>query len=112
MSNTITKSVGFILLIGGVAVIGWTMLYSFNIFTGKSPVSEVFKVPQEKTINQKAGSQDIEAQLQQALGEQLKGVLPADVLPKTLNLAAWSMLAGILILGGGQLAGLGIKLIK
>jgi hypothetical protein len=46
------------------------------------------------------------------IGEQLKGMVPLDSLPKLLNLAVWSMLAFILIFGGAQIASLGIKLIK
>jgi len=46
------------------------------------------------------------------LGEQLKGLLPTDMLPKISNLAIWSILAWILIFGGGQISSLGIKLLK
>jgi len=50
--------------------------------------------------------------MEKMLSEQLKGVIPTDTLPKILNLIVWSMLAGLLIFGGSQIAGLGIKLIK
>jgi len=46
------------------------------------------------------------------IGEQLKGMLPVDTLPKILNLAVWSTLAWILIFGGAQISSLGIKLLK
>jgi hypothetical protein len=46
------------------------------------------------------------------ISEQLKGMLPINMVPKILNLFIWSMLAGIFIFGGTQVSSLGIKLIK
>ena len=56
--------------------------------------------------------EEIQKELQNAMAEQLKGLLPVDTLPKLLNLVAWSIFAGILFFGGGQISGLGIKLMK
>ncbi len=39
-------------------------------------------------------------------------VFPQEYLLKILNLASWSMFASILFFAGGQIAGLGIKLVK
>ena len=107
-----SKIVGSLLLIGGVSVIGWTLMSSFNIFTAKTPVPEFFKIPVEKTSTQTGGSQDIQEQMQQMISEQLKGFLPTNSITQFLNLAVWSILAGLLIFGGTQIAGLGIKLMK
>jgi len=108
---------GWFLLILGIGIIGWTLLSSYNIFTGKAAVSEIFELPQEESgapiaQEQITGIEDIQAQIQKMLGEQMKGIFPTDALPKILNLVIWSMLAFILISGGGQIASLGIKLIK
>jgi len=46
------------------------------------------------------------------IGEQLQGLLPANSINQFFNLIVWSMLAFILIFGGSQISGLGIKLIK
>jgi len=112
-----TKIFGWALLLAGVVVIGWTLYSSYNIFTGKAALPEIFEIPKEEVKaptakGQITGIEDIQAQMEKMLSEQLKGVIPTDALPKILNLIVWSMLAGLLIFGGSQIAGLGIKLIK
>lgn len=76
----------------------------------KTSAPQLFAVEQTQIVSGK--TQGIEAQLQGLLQEQLKGLLPAGSIPQILNLMSWSIFAGILIFGGGQIAGLGIKLIK
>ena len=105
------KILGIVLLIAGIILIAWTLIYSYNIFTAKIPVPQFFEAPEE-SLSQKGATQDIQAQLEEMIGEQLKGILPLDSLPQMLNLAVWSMLAFILIFGGTQISSLGIKLIK
>lgn len=111
------KIFGWVLLIGGVFLIVWTLYFSYNIFTGKAAVPEIFELPKTEvkapaTNGKITGIQDIQSQMEQMLGEQLKGFLPIDSLPKMMNLVVWSMLAGLLIFGGTQISSLGIKLIK
>lgn len=117
MNNIASKIFGWILLIGGVGIIGWTLLFSYNVFTGKTLAPSVFQENQTiaKTTTSKgnvASLEDLQQGLGNMIGEQIKGILPSDTLPKILNLTVWSMLAGILIFGGGQISSLGIKLIK
>jgi len=112
-----SKIVGWILLVAGVLVIGWTLMTSYSAFTGEIEVPGVFEAPGQDSVTQKeGGAMSLEEQLQQqmqtAIGEQLQGILPADSIITLFNLMAWSILAFILIFGGGQIAGLGIKLIK
>jgi len=112
-----SKVVGWILLIAGLLVIGWTLMTSYSIFTGEIEVPQVFKTPSQDAVSQKEGGtmsleEQLQEQMQTAIGEQLQGILPADSIVTMLNLAVWSMLAFILLFGGGQIAGLGIKLIK
>lgn len=107
-----TKILGWVLLIAGVLIIVWTLHSSYNIFTGEAAVPEIFEMEKEEALSQKGGTTDIQAQMEQMIGEQLKGILPAGSITKLLNLIIWSMLAFILIFGGTQLASLGIKLIK
>ena len=107
-----TKIFGWVLLLAGVLIIVWTLYSSYNIFTGEAAVPEIFEMGKEEALSQKGGTTDIQAQMEQMIGEQLKGILPADSITKLLNLIIWSMLAFILIFGGTQLASLGIKLIK
>lgn len=112
------KIFGWVLLVAGVGIIFWTLISSYEIFTGKARVPEFFKI-EKKEIQTPAhktkfptSPEDIQKQIGEMISEQLKEILPADVLPKTLNLISWSILAGILIFGGSQIANLGIKLIK
>lgn len=107
----LAKIFGWILLIAGIILIGWTLLSSYNIFTGKTALPEFFELPEEALI-QKGESQDTQVQIEKIIGEQLKGILPVDSITKLLNLIVWSILAFILIFGGSQISGLGIKLIK
>ena len=116
MNIDFTKIFGLVLLVAGVGIIIWTLYSSYNIFTGKTPVPEFFKI-EEKTVQTPTGKtptspEEIQQQLGQMISEQLKGIFPVDLLPKMLNLAVWSMLAGILIFGGSQISSLGIKLIR
>ena len=110
--ETSSQIAGWIVFLAGLFIIGWTLMASYNIFTAKAALPEFFKIPESQTSGQQAATQDVQAQLQQMIGEQLKGILPHDSLYKFLNLAVWSMLAFILIFGGSQISGLGIKLIK
>lgn len=108
-----SKIVGWLVFLTGLILIAWTLYYSYNIFTAKVAVPEFFETPKTEQISiQKAGVQDVQAQLQQMIGEQLKGFLPEGGIIKILNLTIFSLLAFILIFGGTQISGLGIKLIK
>ena len=113
------KILGWGLLIVGIIIIGWTLYSSYNIFTGKTAAPEIFKIETEITEAPVTGQgklptspAEIQKEMEEMIGEHLKGILPADTMPKMLNLAVWSTLAFILIFGGGQLSILGIKLIK
>ena len=109
------KIFGWVLLIAGVAIIGWTLISSYNIFTGKAAPPEIFALPEEEPgplTREITSLPDIQAQMEKMIGEQLKGIIPVDTLPKMLNLIVWSILAGLLIFGGAQISNLGIKLIK
>lgn len=119
MMKSAEKIFGWGLLIIGIIIIGWTLYSSYNIFTGKVKAPEVFEIEKEitKTPASNQGKlptsqTEIQKELGQMIAEQLKGLLPVDALPKMLNLIVWSILAGILIFGGSQISGLGIKLIK
>lgn len=112
------KICGWGLLIAGVIIIGWTLYSSYNIFMGRADVPEIFEIEEEATgTTTQAGKTpasptEVQQEMEKMIGEQLKGILPTDVLPKILDLAVWSMLAFILIFGGSQISNLGIKLIK
>ena len=107
-----TKIFGWVLLAAGIILIGWTLLSTYNIFTGEVAAPEIFKVAEKEVLPKEKGALDIQAQMEKMISEQLKGILPVDTIPRLLNLIVWSILAGILIFGGAQISSLGIKLIK
>lgn len=111
----INKISGYVLLVFGLAIIGYTLLQSYSIFTDKASAPLVFKT-QVQTQTQAIKSQDLQAQIQaqmnQAVQQQLGQILPAESITKVLNLLCWSILAGVLILGGSAISGIGVKLVK
>ncbi|PIS38671.1 MAG: hypothetical protein COT34_02470 [Candidatus Nealsonbacteria bacterium CG08_land_8_20_14_0_20_43_11] len=116
----LSKIFGWLLLFLGLAIIGAGLFSSYQIFTGRLTMPELFK-PTEKVISQAtalgetAGNEPM-AQINQLLGEKLRleleSMVPASYFAKILNLISWSTFALILIVGGAQISGLGIKLIK
>ncbi len=113
----LTKISGWILLTVGLVIIFWTLYSSYNIFTGKTKVPEIFRMEAKETetptkVKTPSTQNELQKELERMLGEQLKTILPVDVLSKLLNLISFSILTGILIFGGSQIAGLGIKLLK
>jgi len=111
--------IGWITFLAGISIIVFALSSSYNIFTGKAPLPEFFEIegkaaqaPATPKGQVPTSLEEMQQEIGQMLGEQLKGLLPEDFLPKILNLVIWSMLAGILIFGGAQISGLGIKLLK
>lgn len=115
-SITPTKIFGWVLLVLGVTLIGWALLNSYNVFTGKVEAPQILKVePKVESPSLKIeglGDIDLQKQMEGLIQSQLKGILPADSIPKLLNLVISSILAGIFIVGGGQISTIGIRLIK
>lgn len=108
-----TKIFGWIVIAAGLLIIGWSLFSAVNVFTGKQLPPEIFKEQKAVVAPQgKISPQDIQAQLQNMIGEQLKSMLPADTLPKLMNLTVYSMLIFLLFSGGSQVASIGIKLLK
>jgi len=116
---TLTKIVGWVTFSAGILIISFALYSSYNIVTAKSSVPEFFKI--EEKVTQAPVTQNgklptspeaLQQEIGKMIGEQLKGILPVDTIPKILNLAVWSVLAWILIFGGAQISNLGIKLLK
>lgn len=108
----INNVVGYVLLAIGVIIITFSLFVSYSIFTEKSSPPLLFRTPLELNQEQNSDTSDFQQQLGQELSNQINKAIPLDAFPKLLNLLSWSFLASLLILGGGQIAGLGIKLIK
>lgn len=107
--SPIKTFLGLALLVLGLAIIFYSLYSSFNIFTGKTEPPQVFKMQES---SQAAQSDGLQEQFQQIIQDQLKGMLPLDSISTLLNMISWSILAGVLLFGGAQISGLGIKLLK
>lgn len=107
------KILGYVLLIVGLITIFGVALQSYNIFSGKVPAPEVFKIQLENnSVVKNSNPLDLQAQLDNLIQKQFKDMIPSDTLPKILNLISFSIFAGILILVGSSVAGIGTKLLK
>ncbi|MFH1967961.1 MAG: hypothetical protein ABIJ84_01080 [bacterium] len=107
----VNKIIGYILLVLGLALIFWTLFQSYNIFTDKTSAPLVFKTQTEQAVGSN-NSFDLASQINQAVRGQLDQILPAATITKILNLVAWSLLSFILIIAGGTVSRIGVRLIK
>jgi hypothetical protein len=105
------KILGYALLIVGLAMIIFSVYQSYNIFTAKVSAPLVFKtfLIQQKTND---NSTDLQTQLNNTVRDQINQIISQDNIIKTFNLISWSFMAGILIMAGGAIAGIGVKLMK
>lgn len=109
---------GWFLLFIGVAIIFWAVYSSYNIFTARAEVPEIFEIAEqiedtkETKLSQKADLISQEEIMRELLGEQVKELFPIAFLTTLFNLIAWSIFTGILIFAGSQVSGLGIKLVR
>jgi hypothetical protein len=103
------KISGYILILAGLAIIIFAIHQSYQIFTGKIQVPQFF-VSSGKPSAQSPKIGDAQSQAQDAILKQLENILPSDSVFQLMNSISWSILVIILIFGGGQIAGLGIKL--
>jgi len=103
--------IGYVLLAVGVGIIGYALVASYGIFTGSSEAPKLFQESVGEQTGRVSTGSDEEQQIENLLQEQLAKLLPQDTIVKTLNLFAWSILTGILIFGGSQIAGIGVRLL-
>jgi len=110
---SLPKIRGWLTFLVGIVIIGSTLYFTYNIFTGKSAIPQIFKSTelelQDSTQGETAG---LEGELQRMLSEQIKGLIPFESMTKFANLAVWTIGAWILIFGGSKISELGIKLIS
>lgn len=105
------KILGYLLLSAGILIMTFSLWQSYQIFSGKVLPPAVFSAPSPAPAGAVFG-QGYQQQFNDAVRQQLSNMLPADQISKLLNLISWSMLAGILLWGGGQVAGIGSKLLR
>lgn len=102
---------GWILLISGVAIIIFSLRWTFLVSKGERQIPKLF-VTQKEELIPKSQPKDIEEKIQKMVLEQFQKVLPKEEVSQLLNLIAFSFFIGIFIFGGAQLANLGIKILK
>ncbi len=108
-TTNLNRIIGYILLAVGLLLIATPLYQTYNIFVGKSLPAQVFHAaPVASSAAQANNPFDIQQQMQKAL----VAILPIDLINNTLNLGSWVILLGILMYGGGQIANLGVKLVK
>ena len=125
MSFSFGKIVGGALLLAGIGVIALTLLASYNIFTGKTPVPTLFSLNdfkgsgEEQTLEESnKGKEEISFEegvqdaLQEGVKNQIQNMFPREMIVTLLNLISWSIFAGIATIGGAQVSKLGIRLMK
>lgn len=105
------KILGYLLLFVGLGIIFWTLYNSYGIFTGRITAPQIFEVSETESVS-KSQTQDLQVQMEEMIREQFKNMLPPDLLPNLFNMVSWSIIAGILIFGGGRISNIGIKLIR
>lgn len=109
------RILGFLLLLLGLGIIGFTLFMSFQIFTGKTNPPQVFSFEEKKIEtsprDESSPLGNFQELAQQTLQDQIQNIVPSGTVPTILNFTAWSFLAGLFLLGGSQIAGIGIKLI-
>ena len=108
--------IGYLLLTLGLLLIIFSLWQSYGIFTGQQQAPEVFKLPpasQSPSSNTSSPSaQDFQQQINAQISQQFTQLLPVRTVTQMFNMFIWLLLATLLIFGGGQMAGLGIKLLK
>lgn len=104
------KIIGLILIFLGIVLIIWGIWQSYNIFTGKKEAPEIFKYSMENQTS--VSGKLLEDQIQKAIKDQLSAVLPADSVPKILNLVSWSIFMAILVMASAKISLIGIKLFQ
>lgn len=113
--NTAKNIVSWALLASGIIIIIWSLLSTYNIFTGKIDPPKIFENQISEVFTKETSKDqltDVQDQIEKAMQQQLRGLVPPDSFPKIFNMAAWSVLAWIFISGGAQISNLGIKLMN
>jgi len=110
------KIIGLVLLLAGLALIGGSLYYSYQIYTGKIQPPTVMQIENRVSVEiQQKGTgtlsqAELQKQVQTMIEDNIKQILPTELIQKSFNLIVFSIFATILIFAGTQVAGLGIKL--
>lgn len=110
--SVVRSIAGMILVIVGAGVIGYGLYDSWQVFSGDAPPPPLFQLPPKDSFSSKEIQGGVDTQIQSLLTQQLEGMIPFDAVPKALNVSMYALFVAVLFLGGGQMAGIGIKLLR
>jgi hypothetical protein len=105
------KIIGYLLLLLGLVIILSSLYGTYEMFTGKINAPEIFKVPAKEIPTPDTNPRDLQKQMEETIRKQIAELFPIETIYKLLNLISWSIFAGVLIIGGGQISGIGTKLV-
>jgi len=100
------KIIGIILLVLGLLMVGWSILYTYNIIQGKTDLPEFFFSQEVEEISPQSN------EIEETVREQIENILPQSSVYRLLNLIVWAIFAWIVILAGGKISSLGIGMLK
>ena len=135
--ETYEKVVGGVLLVAGLAIIGYSIYSGVNVFLKTQAPPEIFKPieaaepvdPNSATSDLKSNvSKDLQknipevnsADLQKIFAgnlnpETIKSIIPPEIFnyaPRLMNYSVYSLFLWVLVIAGGKVSALGISLIK
>lgn len=127
------KTVGSILLVAGLAIIGYSLYSGVNVFVKSQEPPEIFK-PIEAAKPAESSSASVDpakelpknineinpADLQKMISgnvspEIIKSIIPPEIFgyaPRFMNYSVFSIFLWILMMAGGKISALGVSLIK
>ncbi len=118
MTMDFKKNSGWALLLIGLVILGWSVYASFNIFTAKASAPQIFKIENKAQNSSQATTKtpsmfdDIQKQMENIVAEQIRQLIPIELIYNLLNLISWAVFASLLIFAGFHIASLGVKLLK
>ena len=107
-----SKIIGWLTFLTGLVIIGSTIYFTYNIFTGAAATPQIFKLESSPQNTTEIEGDGLEADLKKIISDQLSNLIPLDSMSKFANLSAWTVGAWVLISGGSKISELGIKLIS
>jgi len=108
----VEKFLGWILLIFGVLIIFWSLYNCYLVFTKKATLPEFLKTEKKLSKTSQKIPQNFQEQIEKKIEEKLEEIFPSKEILKFFNFLSLSVFYGVFIFGGGQIASLGVKLLK
>jgi hypothetical protein len=107
-----SKIIGWLTFLAGIIIIGSTIYFTYNVFTGAAATPQIFNFEFVAQDTSQAEETGLEAGLKRLVTEQLENLIPLDSMSKFADLTAWTVGAWVIISGGGKISELGIRLIS